>query len=199
MHHRVKNNLQIISSLLNLERNIRTDGETKKVLLEARQRIKSMALIHKNLYQYDDLSEIKILPYLRELVHGIHQTYKDRVKQIKCEVESDVRSLDVDRAIPMGLIITELVSNSYKYAFRKVDSGEIKVEIKKKESGFTLIVSDNGAGMKTMKNKATQTESLGLRLVDLLANQLRATYTTSVANGTCFIFEFEKQINKSRS
>lgn len=191
VHHRVKNNLQITSSLLNLERTAGRDPATLGLLEEARNRIQSMALIHKNLYQYDDLSHITVEPYLTELVNGLHDTYRDADKNVTFHIESTLPALDVDQAIPMGLIITELVSNSYKYAFINRSAGHISIRLSESPQHLILEVGDNGIGF-TLPTGTEENSSLGLRIVRLLSKQLKGTYHVNNKVGTHYIFEFRK-------
>lgn len=188
VHHRVKNNLQIISSLLNLEMSNENDPHSKRLLTEARHRIKSMALIHQNLYQFNDLTHIKMKDYLIELMEGLSRAYNKKTQNVTCSIEDNSVVLDVDTALPVGLIITELVSNSYKYAFEGLDFGEIKVQLYKLEDSFVLQITDNGIGLPPHL-LSLNSSSLGLRLVKILSKQLKAKITISTSKGTCFAFK----------
>lgn len=188
VHHRVKNNLQIISSLLNLERSAGHDDKTTELVKEARNRIKSMALIHKNLYQHDDLSGIIMKEYLEELIKELDKSFNKGEKDITLSIDSEDKTLDVDTAIPLGLIVNELVSNSYKYAFESKLTGQLKVSLKQINNHYQLIVSDDGIGL-PQELHDLNSKSLGLRLVGLLSKQLNASYSIENNSGTSFIFE----------
>lgn len=185
VHHRVKNNLQIISSLLNLEQANENNPHTKGLLTEARHRIKSMALIHQNLYQFNDLSHIVMKDYLEELIRGLDHAYNQNKQQIHYTIEDNSVVLDVDTALPVGLIITELVSNSYKYAFQGLAGGHIQIILNQSPEHFRLLVRDNGVGLPEEMHSLNST-SLGLRLVKLLTKQLKGGVAISSANGTTF-------------
>ncbi|MBI1182654.1 hypothetical protein GC194_00170 [bacterium] len=190
VHHRVKNNLQIISSLLNLERTAGHDDQTMTLLNEARNRIKSMALIHKNLYQNEDLAHVTVEPYLNDLLRSLHETYKIPDKKISYELSSTVTNLDIDKAIPIGLIITELISNSYKYAFTDKDEGKISISLHTTTDFMVLKVSDNGKGF-NVPSQHEQLKSLGLRIIGMLTKQLKGSYEVKTDSGADFIFNFK--------
>lgn len=191
IHHRVKNNLQIISSLLNLERTAGHDEKTLALIQEARHRIKSMALIHKNLYQHDDLSNILIKDYFKELMSGLSSSYGRRKRGVTYTIESEIEALEVDTAIPIGIIATEVVTNAYKYAFEEADDGLIKLDFKETDNGYNLVISDNGPGLPDAF-LSLESKSLGLRLIKLLIGQLKGTVRVDNSEGTAFIFEFPK-------
>lgn len=196
VHHRVKNNLQVISSLLNLELKGDQNPATIRLIREARHRIKSMALIHKNLYQFDDLSHIMVDDYLHELLSGLDKSYKGRQQSITYTYDTKSIALDVDTAIPLGLIITELVSNSYKYAFQGLDAGQIDIILDKNGDSINLMVSDNGIGLPKELHDLNG-ESLGLRLVRLLTKQLKGSVQIKNELGTSFIFEIPTKLHEN--
>lgn len=191
IHHRVKNNLQIISSLLNLERTAGHDEKTLALIQEARHRIKSMALIHKNLYQHDDLSNILVKDYFKELMSGLSSSYGRRKRGVTYSIESEIEALEVDTAIPIGIIATEVVTNAYKYAFKDADEGLIKLDFKEADNNYTLIISDTGPGLPD-EFMSLESKSLGLRLIKLLIGQLKGSVRVNNHDGTAFIFEFPK-------
>lgn len=192
IHHRVKNNLQIISSLLNLQADNIKDINIKEKYTESIGRIKSIAIIHELLYRSKNLSQIKIREYLEELVSYISDTY-NLGKRIKVNLRVYVREpiISLDKAIPCGIIINELMSNSFKYAFEEKQQGVIHVELNQKENGeYTLCVSDNGKGLPDGLDVIT-TPTLGLQLVNSLVGQLAGELEIDLTEGTSFIICFK--------
>ena len=195
IHHRVKNNLQIVSSLLQLQSSYIKDPDSLVIFEESRDRIKSMALIHEQLYQSNDLAQIDFPEYLRSLLNMVLSAHRTNRTRVETRLHVDPVSLDLDTAIPVGLITNELVTNSLKYAFAGRSVGEIGVRLTKSEAGdFLLMVSDNGVGLPETFNfdKAT---SLGLRLVRILTKQMRARLEISNGMGTQFRVYFKSQSN----
>jgi PAS domain S-box-containing protein len=195
IHHRVKNNLQIVSSLLQLQASYIKDTDALQIFEESRDRIKSMALIHEQLYQSNDLAQIDFPEYLRSLLNMVLSAHRSNRTRVETKLHVDPVSLDLDTAIPVGLITNELVTNSLKYAFAGRSVGEISVRLTKSETGdFLLMVSDNGVGLPEKFNfeKAT---SLGLRLVRILSKQMRARLEISKGMGTQFRVYFKSQSN----
>jgi two-component sensor histidine kinase len=171
IYHRVKNNLQVISSLLNLQSEYIKDKDDLEIFQQSQMRIESMALIHQKLYQSQDLAKIDFSEYIRDLVASLFSSYEVNTNVISLTVNAERILLSLDAAIPCGLIITELVSNSLKYAFPKGKTGEIAIELYVENNLLNLKVQDNGIGLPPefdLKN----TTSLGLQLVDALTNQL---------------------------
>jgi len=195
IHHRVKNNLQIISSLLNLQSRYIKDKQVLHVFKESQNRIKSMALIHKKLYQSKDLARIDFAEYVRSLIADLFRSYKADYDLITLKINIDDVFLGIDTAIPCGLIINELVSNSLKYAF-KGGQGEIRIDLhSEKEGKFTLIVSDSGLGLpKDLDFR--NTESLGLQLICTLVDQLQGTIGLDRTGGTKFKIAFTEPKDK---
>jgi two-component sensor histidine kinase len=193
IHHRVKNNLQIISSLLNLQAEHITDPNARDKYLESIGRIKSMAIIHELLYRSKNLSTIRIGDYLSELISFISQTYNIS-KDIKVELKMDMRndSIDLSKAIPCGIIINELLSNALKYAFPKNKKGKVIVElsnISDRKHKCQLKVSDNGVGI-SKKVNLDNPDSLGLQLIHSLVEQLEGEMKIAVRNGSSFVIDF---------
>ena len=192
IHHRVKNNLQIVSSLLSLQSQYIRDNLCADMLKESQNRIRSMALIHEKLYQSEDLASINADEYIRTLVHGLHRSYAARTDQITVTINVEDISLRVDTAIPCGLIINELVSNSLKHAFPR-RKGEIKVILHSLNGDIELSVTDNGIGLPEDIDFRT-TETLGLRLVTILAeDQLNGEIELDRTEGTAFHIRFKEQ------
>lgn len=196
IHHRVKNNLQVISSLLSLQtRNIK-DEKDLEMFLNSQNRVQTMALIHERLYQSDDLSQVDFAHYIPALVDSLFRTYKVSVQDIVMGVDvSDVR-LGLDKAIPCGLMINELVSNALKYAFPDGRKGEINMhlgatQIDEDIDGVELIVRDNGVGFPEDLDFRT-TKSLGMELINILVRQLHGTITLENKIGTKFSIVFPR-------
>ena len=191
IHHRVKNNLQIISSLLNIQSQHIVDENVLSSIQEGQSRVQAMSLIHQNLYQSEHLSNVDIENYLRELVVYLSEMFVGDEKSIKVEVEASQIQFDIDTAIPLGLIVNELVSNAYKYAFYNKDSGKIKIKIKAlNEVDYELNVNDDGNGLPTDFDPK-KSKSLGLKLVSILSRQLRGTLAFNSDNGTSFVVKFK--------
>lgn len=189
IHHRVKNNLQTISSLLSLQSYNISDIRVRDAVRESQDRVKSMALIHQMLYQQDRLSMIDFGHYLRELAAGIEAGYSKGTR-ITCAVECEAAELDIDTAIPLGLIANELIVNAFKYAFDGAEEGKITISLARQANGKMLFrVKDNGRGMPDAF-RIDKTETLGLRLVSLLTRQLGGDITCNTKNGTEFFISF---------
>ncbi len=184
IHHRVKNNLQVVSSLLGLQSRAVLDPETRKMFQESQNRIHSMALLHESLYQSHSLSEINFPEYIRQLAAHLFNSYGVAADRIHLRTDLESLSLHLDAAVPCGLIINELVSNSLKYAFPDGRTGEIRIELRGTSDGATrLLVADDGIGL-TADIDWENTRSLGLRLVRTLAQQLGAKIEVNSRAGT---------------
>jgi len=191
IHHRVKNNLQIIASLLYLQSDESENQDVRRLLEEGQGRVRSMALIHQKLYENDDLKHIPFDDYLKELIGEIKLSFGDMAKNIELEVEAKDVFFDVDTAVPLGLIINELSTNAFKYAYAKrVGGGVFKVVLKKEGSEYRMTVSDNGHGIPDEVLNATQSSSLGLKLTRMLSDQLEGEYNFDNSNGTTFDLKF---------
>ena len=187
IHHRVKNNMQIISSLLNLQSSYLQDNSVTNVFRESQNRIRSMALIHEKLYQSGNLAAVKLRDYVQDLAAHLMSSYSLDSAKIKLITDIDDVSLGIDVAISLGLIINELLSNSFKYAFPNSAIGEIKILFKPSDiNNSILIIKDNGIGFPKDVN-FKQTESLGLQLVNTLVDQLEGTIELERNRGTEFI------------
>ncbi len=181
IHHRVKNNLQIITSLLSLQSKSLVDSAAQGAISESRNRVKSMSLIHEQLYQEDTISGVEMNDYISRLVSSLTSSYGLDTERIEIKIESENILLDVDSAIPLGLIINELVSNSMKYAFPNQRSGAILISLKDTMNELLLMVKDDGVGMDA-SIKADQ--SFGLSMVNSLMRKLKAEISIVSQAGT---------------
>jgi len=184
IHHRVKNNLQVISSLLYLQAKKIDDRESRDIFMDSQSRVKSMALIHEKLYQSDNLSQIDIGEYIGNLINYYTQSYRDKTRLISITSDVEPIRLGVDIAVPCGLIVNELVSNCLKHAFKDINKGQIIISAKRNiDNDIELSVSDNGLGMPDHINYENST-SLGLQLVDNLVRQLNGNLSVTHDMGT---------------
>jgi PAS domain S-box-containing protein len=197
IHHRVKNNMQIVSSLLNLQTNYVDEEETVDVLKESQNRVRSMAMIHEELYQSGDLTHINFVNYVKNLVQKLLYAYNIDEAIINPILEVEDINLNMETAIPCGLIISELVSNSLKYAFPNGMTGEIYISLKLKEEILELIIRDNGIGLPENLD-FNQLDSLGLLLVQNLTEQIDGDLKINGKNGTEFIIIFKELEYKTR-
>lgn len=202
IHHRVKNNLQIVSSLLNLQASHIHDPQALRVLCDGRHRIRSMALIHEKLYKSQDLARIDFAEYIRDLVAYLFRSHADLVRAIALRIETEAVCLGIDSAVPCGLILNELLLNALKHAFPagwaprfeqgRSDGaqGEIRVELHTGlDHRLSLIVSDDGVGFPPGLD-FRNTSSLGLQLVNTLVKQLDGTLELNHSGGTTFTVTF---------
>ncbi|MEN6572922.1 PAS domain S-box protein [Methanobacterium aggregans] len=189
VHHRVKNNMQIISSLLNLQSNYLQDDKIRTLFQESQNRIRSMAMVHEKLYKSESMSKIDFKQYMSDLVDSLSYNHRINPDNIKKKMEPVL--FDVETAIPCGLIINELVTNTFKHAFPDEKMGEITVELYKDNDTVFLKVADNGIGFPEdidFKN----TKSLGLKLVNSLVMQLDGKIELDRTKGTVFTVSFPK-------
>ncbi|HEY2734428.1 MAG TPA: sensor histidine kinase, partial [Polyangiales bacterium] len=190
IHHRVKNNLQVISSMLNLQAMHIEDATVQSILNESRMRVQSIALVHEKLYESQDLSRVDFANYLHTLVNTTMQAQGGSERNIATRIEAQTLRLPVGAAIPCGLIANELVTNSLKHAFRGRDQGTIFVRLSCRDADWvTLEVGDDGVGLPKDLDLRRVT-SLGLDLVYTFAEQLGAEVGVESANGTLFRFGF---------
>ncbi len=196
IHHRVKNNMQIISSLLNLQKQYVEEEEAVDVLIESQNRVKSMAMVHEKLYQSRDLTKINVPDYVNKLIKDLFYSYAIKEEEIKPFLKIEDIILNMETSIPCGLIINELVSNSLKYAFpdRK---GKIYVSLKSKNEKLELKIGDDGIGLpKELDFK--DTDSLGLQLVNSLVGQIDGKINLDCSHGTEFTIIFSELKYKKR-
>ena len=182
VHHRVKNNLQIITSLLRLQGN-NLEPEVAQRFEEANNRIMSMALIHQKLYQQDNLTEVDTTSYITELANYMIDSQQPDVP-VKKHIHSEITGLGLNTIVPLGLLLNELISNSFKHGFESVNHGEIEISIKPEDdNSFTLSYHDNGSWKETRAPG-----SFGLELIDTLTEQLDGTFHR---NGSSYIFNLK--------
>ncbi len=189
IHHRVKNNLQILSSLLSLQSDDEENEKIAGALQESRNRVQSMGLIHQTLYSKDNLTSINISEYVNSLCDHLESSFHQENKNLRIERDIRISSVDVDTAIPLGLIINELVTNSIKYAFTHNDDGVIQVSLNE-GNGLILRVSDNGEVSKH-KDVSSGTQ-FGSKLIDILCKKLKGTLTIDRSEGYSTEINFER-------
>ena len=190
IHHRVKNNLQVVSALIELQIQYMKDKNSINTLRDSQNRIRTMALIHETLYRSHDLSKVEFHAYIKKLVDAFFDTYPVEEKTITTIFEVDETLLDVDTAIHCGLIVNELVSNTFKHAFPDGRTGTITIGFHRSGSDYILSYADNGVGIPEGID-CNNTESLGLKLVSLLSTeQLDGTIRLTRDKGTkyCIVF-----------
>lgn len=198
IHHRVKNNLQVIGGLLELQKEEITDEKIKAAFNEGQSRVRSMALIHQNLYQHESLANIRFQSFVTDLVMYVRELYNDKSKTISVDVSGDDVLLDIDTAVPLGLIINELLTNAFKYAAGRQGEAKVVLHLKYIDKGeYQLTYKDEGPGIKGTVSFETAT-SLGLRLIKGLIAQVGGTVTYHYDNGACFTFLFKGSEARSK-
>ncbi len=192
IHHRVKNNLQIMMSLLDLQSEYVRDPKSLEVFRDAENRILSMALVHEHLYQSESFAEVRAQDYLQELIEELLFTYEDVGSHTAVSVNARDISFGVETAVPLGLIVSELASNSLKHAFSNAIAGEIRISLESLGNDeFELQVSDNGVGFST-GSSGNQQESFGLYLVRTLVEQLHGEMHIDASEGAAFLIRFQR-------
>jgi PAS domain S-box-containing protein len=185
IHHRVKNNLQIIASLLNLQSRYIRDESSLAVIRESQNRVKAMALVHEKLYRSEDIAHISLHEYIKFLGTGLFQFYDAKARGIRFILDIRDVNVDIDAAVPLGLIINELISNSLKYAFPEGREGEIAISVTKDGHILNVVYRDTGIGIPADLDWR-DTPSLGLRLVNTLVDQLNGTVDLDTSTRTQF-------------
>lgn len=193
IHHRVKNNLQIIISLIRLQKNLVHDMPTRNVLLDSESRIRSMALVHEKLYRSEDLATIPMGEYVRTLATTLISTYSLNPSRIQISIDMSDLLFDINTAIPVGLILNELITNTFKHAFPEGFEGKIEILGSRTQSSIILTVRDNGVGLPPDLNPKEIT-SLGLHLVQTLTEQLQGTLEIGgrAGEGASFVITFPR-------
>jgi two-component sensor histidine kinase len=195
IHHRVKNNLQLVSSLLTLQGQSIDDKMALKAINEGKSRVRSMALIHQDLYQNENITSVSAQTYLSKLCNELFQTYNIKEEQIRLKTAIQDVYIDVDTLIPLGLILNELVTNSLKYAFPDDRKGQIEILLKEDENQLIVQVKDDGVGYKPDQ---VRSNSFGSVLIGSLIQQLDGQIETVIDNGTNITLKLnEYQISKS--
>ncbi|MBK8519489.1 MAG: hypothetical protein IPL54_00955 [Chitinophagaceae bacterium] len=194
IHHRVKNNLQVVSSLLDLQSHTITDSQASAAVKEGKNRVQSMALIHQNLYSEGNIKGIMVKEYISNLVQSLSDSYNISNDKVKVNINIDDLNLDVDTMIPLGLVLNELVSNSFKYAFKETTAGILNINLEEKNEKLHLKVSDNGAGF-PVDMDVKSAKSFGLKMIRAFAQKLKATLDIYNNNGAVV----EMQISKFKA
>lgn len=191
IHHRVKNNLQIITSLINLQLNTIGNEEAKNILIATRNRISTIAIVHEKLYEGDSYENVNLAIYIADLINNLRKMSHIKNKNVYCLTDCDEIFCYTQKALNLGLIINELVINAMKYAFPDNREGVILVTAKNNMQSILVTVEDNGVGLPEGLNFRTQ-ESLGMQIVSSLADQLEADVMVESKQGTKFIFRLNK-------
>jgi|GEM_PF-7126994 len=197
IHHRVKNNLQVISSLLSMQADSVEDTTARSQLQESQHRVRAMAMIHEKLYQSDSLAKVDFGDYVSHLTIFLHRNYATRAT-VRLVVDADENvPLNIDTAIPAGLILNELVTNAFKHAFKDGQPHALTVLLRKSDDGCSLTVADDGPGLPA-GFVLGKSESLGMELVEALTAQLKASLTVEKEGGTRFRLDFKELIYAAR-
>ena len=192
LHHRVKNSLQVVSSMLGMQANLMGDAEAIGALEQSQRRVSTIALLHEQLHQGVDVSEIDLSLYVQNLIHGIRQTFGAYTANIKISIHADKTILGIDAAAHCGLIVNELVSNALEHAFPD-NSGEVDVTVTEADGdNVSVVVKDNGVDFPA-KVDFWNPESLGLRIVHTLGKQLHASIEFKADRGKMIKLTFPKQ------
>ena len=189
IHHRVKNNFQVVSSLLSLQAKRTSNKHLKLLLDESRGRITSMAMIHEKLYRSDEIEKVNIKDHIRDVVNALVELYNGKTRLVNFKFGVEDILLPLEKAIPCSLIVNELVSNCLKYAFTNFDTAEITVNMNRTGEGFLLSVRDNGQGLPE-NFKMIGNDTLGLLIVNTLVLQLNGVITFTNDDGAVFRISF---------
>jgi two-component sensor histidine kinase len=190
IHHRVKNNLQVISSLLDLQSQTIGDSRASEAIKEGKNRVLSMALIHQNLYGESNIKGINVKDYILNLAQRLIDSYRLDPSEISIKTDVDDLDLDVDTVVPLGLILNELISNSLKYAFGTGQEGEINIQLKETGNTLLLKVRDNGQGFSS--DVVIPSTSFGMKLIKAFAIKLKARLEIYNEDGACVTMQIHK-------
>ena len=191
IHHRVKNNLQIIKSLLKLQSGHTTEEQTLEMFRESENRIMSMALIHEKLYQAENFADVNVEDYVTELVMNLAEIYELEI-HVDFDIDVQINNLTLDVLTPFGLLLNEIVSNSFKHGFKGKSEGKIIISASHPAKGkIKLLVGDNGVGFALPKTES-ESKSLGLQLIHILSDQLSGTLTQLEGEGTVYEIVFNE-------
>jgi PAS domain S-box-containing protein len=191
IHHRVKNNLAVITGLLELQSYSAENESAKLILKDSQMRVNSIAMVHEKLYQSEDFSEVDIKQYFEELVAIIHKTMSRAATRVEISLQIKPIKLPITQAIPCGLLLNEILTNSYKHAFTGREKGLITVQLTQSNNQLLLTIKDDGIGLPNTPELNIHT-SMGMTLIKTLAKQLEATFSHRSENGAVFEFAFEK-------
>lgn len=195
LHHRVKNNMELISSVLNLQSHMLTDESAKSAISESKGRVDAMSLIHQKLYFSNNITHVRIREYIEQLINSIAFTF-GYINNDGLKIQTDVANIElkVDLAIPLCIIINELITNAFKYAFTNKEEAILIVSLKKRGHKLELLISDNGKGINEVLNSEPG-KSFGLQLVNTMIEQLNATMEVDNSDGTSYIIHVENMSN----
>lgn len=189
IHHRVKNNMQVISSLLKLQSRFINDEQARDLCMQSEQRVRSMALIHERLYRCEGLAEIELGKYITELSESLYRSYAIDPERINLSTDLAPMTLGIDQAIPCGLLLNEFISNSLKHAFSNEETGELSISLSIDGDLITLVFSDNGCGLPSSFQLVDQ-KSLGFEIIRTLSSQLNAELSVTTSSPTKFTLKF---------
>jgi two-component sensor histidine kinase len=191
VHHRVKNNLAIVSSLLQLQQLYTLDEQMRNMLQNSQGRLRSMSLVHEILYKNGDFSRISFDSYLNEIGEYLKSTFARPQQEILFEISTDECELEITKAIPCGLIVNELVTNAFKYAFADRSEGLIVISLRRNGDYFILEICDDGPGLPDSFDWKTS-KTMGFTLVRTLSDQLKGVMNIENKNGARLVFTFPK-------
>ena len=195
IHHRVKNNLAVISSLLGMKASAIENPEAKAAIDESQQRVRSIALVHEYLYRSSHFDRINLADYARNLADGLYSTFVGEPDRISMELDLDPIEIDIHQAVPCALILNELLTNALKYAFPGGREGKIRVSLRESEPGsLQLTIEDNGVGLPAGRLTSPNPQSLGLRIVGILTRQLDGSLEQQECAGTRIVLRFPKSL-----
>jgi PAS domain S-box-containing protein len=198
VYHRVKNNFMIISSLLHLQSNKINDESSRSLFRESRDRVQTMALIHQQLYQSSDLASIDFKGYLQLLIKNLYQSYGVSPEKVQLIQNLEAIPVGIDKAIPCGLIVNELLTNAFKYAFPENHSGFVRIDFQHGgPNNVRLCICDNGIGLPN-QIKVHKSHSLGLQIVTMLTRQIQGRLSVKRKRGTCVTVIFPNNPDESR-
>jgi two-component sensor histidine kinase len=187
LHHRVKNNLQIVSNLLSLQSNRLTDEDAKQSIRTGQQRIEAMSLIHKSLYNQENVNLVDMREYLTNLVESVMQSFGFNEARFRLVLQVDVQELDIDLAMPLGLIVNEWITNSFKHAYQHIRHPELSLKLEMNDT-IQLEIRDNGHGI-DMSLWDRPGGSFGIKLIKVLSRQIDGQCSVAVDAGTKFTLE----------
>jgi len=191
IHHRTKNNLMIMASLLNLTSADIEDEKSREIFHQIQTRAKSMALIHEKLYRSDNIKQINFGDYIRHLARDLFNSFLEDPERVELVMELEDLNLDINTAIPLGLILNELLTNSMKYAFPEGQCGTITIKFFREAEKYVMIVNDDGIGLPPDFD-INQTDTLGLQLVKSLIGQIEGHINVQCKEGTCIQIRFQE-------